>query len=109
MTAVELMPVTEFPGDSSWGYNPVFYMAPKWVYGRPAELKRLVDSGFSNYEALKAATSVNAAILGLDDRIGSLRQGRLADIVAVDGNPLESLTALQNIRMVFKEGAQVKL
>ena len=87
-------------GGSCMSYFGVFYRE---------ELKRLVDSGFSNYEALKAATSVNAAILGLDDRIGSLRQGRLADIVAVDGNPLESLTALQNIRMVFKEGAQVKL
>ncbi len=44
VNAIELMPVTEFPGDSSWGYNPVFYMAPKWVYGRPADLKALVDA-----------------------------------------------------------------
>jgi len=43
INAIELMPVSEFPGDSSWGYNPVFYMAPKWLYGRPAQLKRLVD------------------------------------------------------------------
>ena len=40
--AIELMPISEFPGDSSWGYNPVFYMAPKWIYGRPSELKALV-------------------------------------------------------------------
>ena len=33
------MPISEFPGNSSWGYNPVFYMAPKWLYGRPNELK----------------------------------------------------------------------
>ena len=44
VNAIELMPVTEFPGDSSWGYNPVFYMAPKWVYGRPKDLKALVDA-----------------------------------------------------------------
>jgi 1,4-alpha-glucan branching enzyme len=44
INAVELMPICEFPGDSSWGYNPVFYMAPKWLYGRPNELKRLVDA-----------------------------------------------------------------
>ena len=35
INAIELMPISEFPGDSSWGYNPVFYMAPKWLYGRP--------------------------------------------------------------------------
>lgn len=43
VNAIELMPVSEFPGNSSWGYNPVFYMAPKWLYGRPPQLKRLVD------------------------------------------------------------------
>lgn len=44
VNAIELMPITEFPGDSSWGYNPVFYMAPKWTYGRPSEFKALVDA-----------------------------------------------------------------
>lgn len=44
INAIELMPITEFPGDSSWGYNPVFYMAPKWIYGRPNELKALIDA-----------------------------------------------------------------
>ena len=43
VNAIELMPISEFPGDSSWGYNPVFYTAPKWLYGRPAQLKALVD------------------------------------------------------------------
>jgi pullulanase/glycogen debranching enzyme len=38
------MPVGEFPGDSSWGYNPVFYMAPKSVYGRPDEFRALIDA-----------------------------------------------------------------
>ncbi len=44
INAIELMPISEFPGDSSWGYNPVFYMAPKWLYGRPNALKTLVDA-----------------------------------------------------------------
>ncbi len=44
INAIELMPISEFPGDSSWGYNPVFYMAPKWIYGRPNALKALIDA-----------------------------------------------------------------
>lgn len=44
VNAIELMPISEFPGDSSWGYNPVFYMAPKHLYGRPADLKALIDA-----------------------------------------------------------------
>jgi 1,4-alpha-glucan branching enzyme len=43
VNAVELMPVQQFPGQSSWGYNPVFYFAPAQVYGTPEECKRLVD------------------------------------------------------------------
>ncbi len=44
VNAIELMPISEFPGDSSWGYNPVFYMAPKWIYGSPNSLKALIDA-----------------------------------------------------------------
>ncbi|MFH0953149.1 MAG: alpha-amylase family glycosyl hydrolase [Verrucomicrobiota bacterium] len=43
VTAVEPLPVTEFPGGWSWGYNPAFHYAPESAYGTPDELKRLVD------------------------------------------------------------------
>ena len=44
VNAVELMPIQAFPGESSWGYNPVFYFAPAEVYGTPDDFKRLVDA-----------------------------------------------------------------
>jgi 1,4-alpha-glucan branching enzyme len=44
VNAVELMPIQAFPGESSWGYNPVFYFAPAPAYGEPDELKALVDA-----------------------------------------------------------------
>ena len=44
INAVELMPITEFPGDSSWGYNPVFYFAPEHAYGTPTQLKTFVNA-----------------------------------------------------------------
>ncbi len=43
VNAIELMPIQAFPGESSWGYNPVFYFAPAAVYGTPDELRLLVD------------------------------------------------------------------
>jgi 1,4-alpha-glucan branching enzyme len=43
VNAIELMPVADFPGDISWGYNPRFPFAPEWAYGSPADLKRLID------------------------------------------------------------------
>ncbi len=44
INAIELMPVQQFPGESSWGYNPVFYFAPARSYGSPDDFKRLVDA-----------------------------------------------------------------
>ncbi len=44
INAVEIMPVTEFPGDSSWGYNPVFYFSPERAYGNPTQLKTFVNA-----------------------------------------------------------------
>ena len=44
VNAVELMPIQAFPGDSSWGYNPVFYFSPAQVYGSPEDLKAFVNA-----------------------------------------------------------------
>ncbi|MEZ4634307.1 MAG: alpha-amylase family glycosyl hydrolase [Caldilineaceae bacterium] len=44
INAIELMPVQQFPGESSWGYNPVFYFAPARSYGSPDDLMQLVDA-----------------------------------------------------------------
>ena len=44
INAVELMPITEFPGESSWGYNPVFYFSPESAYGKPEQLKAFVNA-----------------------------------------------------------------
>jgi 1,4-alpha-glucan branching enzyme len=44
VNAIELMPIQQFPGESSWGYNPVFYFAPARTYGTPYEFKELVNA-----------------------------------------------------------------
>jgi len=74
----------------------------------PEELKRMTSAGLTNYEVLKAATSVNAEIIGMSDRIGSISKGRIADLVAVEGNPLIDIDVMKNIKMIFKEGKEIK-
>jgi imidazolonepropionase-like amidohydrolase len=68
------------------------------------EPELMVDYGLPAVEALRAATSVNARILHLEDRVGSVAPGLLADLIAVSGNPLERISALQDVRFVMKGG-----
>ncbi|WP_439533061.1 amidohydrolase family protein [Polymorphobacter sp.] len=69
-----------------------------------AELKWFVKGGYSIPEALRAATMTNAKLLDMDDRLGSLEAGKLADILIVNGNPDQDLDALRQVDMVIKDG-----
>ena len=71
------------------------------------ELKLLVEAGLPNREALKAATVMPAVVFGLSDR-GSLEPGEhRADLVLLDGDPLEDITATRRIRKVWIQGIEV--
>jgi imidazolonepropionase-like amidohydrolase len=71
------------------------------------ELQCMVDAGMSPLQALQTATSWAAECLGIESDLGTIQPGKLADMVLVDGDPLENIAVLQDhqrIKLVFKEG-----
>lgn len=71
------------------------------------ELQALVESGFTTAEALASATSVAAKVLLPGERVGVIRAGARADLLLVEGDPLEDLTALERIVGVWRDGRAV--
>ncbi len=76
------------------------------------EIKLLVQSGFSPAQAIEAGTGIAARVLGVEKTLGSVEEGKLADLVMVTGNPLDDagiLAERQAIVLVMKGGKQVKV
>jgi imidazolonepropionase-like amidohydrolase len=80
------------------------------AHGRNAEeiVYRVETAGQSPMDAIVGTTSLAAASLGLDTSIGAIEAGMTADVIGVDGNPLEDIRALERVRFVMKEGRVYK-
>jgi len=83
--------------------EPVYTsLLPGFAYHR--ELLAMTYAGIPPAAVLKAATINGARALGVDDRLGSIEAGKLADLFVVRGNPLDDIKATRDIKFVFKDG-----
>jgi imidazolonepropionase-like amidohydrolase len=76
------------------------------VYAR--EFAVFVEAGISPMDSIQAGTRVAAELLGWDDRLGTIEVGKLADIIAVPGNPLDDISALERVSLVMIGGNLVR-
>ncbi|WP_174298145.1 metal-dependent hydrolase family protein [Sphingomonas bacterium] len=81
-----------------------------FAHGRNAREEELMVAwgGLAPARVLTIATAGNAAVLGLADRLGAIRPGLAADLVAVDGDPTRDIAALERVRLVMKGGEVVR-
>ena len=82
--------------------TPIGYLTPG--YSLHKELELLAEAGLSNLEVLKSATITPAEFFGLEDKMGTIEAGMLADLVILNQNPLESISNTQDIHLVIAKG-----
>jgi imidazolonepropionase-like amidohydrolase len=68
------------------------------------EVAWMVRDGMTPVQALTAATATDAAVVGMSKQLGGLHAGMLADVIAVAGDPTQKIDALQDVRLVIKNG-----
>ena len=81
-------------------------VAPHGENGK--EFGYMVEAGMPPLEAIRAATLYGATVMGVEDRLGTLEAGKLADIVAVEGDPVKDISAMTRVGFVMKDGAIYK-
>jgi imidazolonepropionase-like amidohydrolase len=64
----------------------------------------MVEAGMPAMAAIQSATALPAKFLGIDEQLGSVQVGKTADLVAVPGDPLADITAMQRLHFVMKDG-----
>lgn len=79
-------------------HGQVFGLAMHW------EMQLLAEGGMSAFEVLRAGTINGAKTLGLENQIGSIREGKLADLIVLDANPLESVRNTETVSMTMVNG-----
>jgi imidazolonepropionase-like amidohydrolase len=72
------------------------------------EFKLMVDLGMAPIDALRSATSTDAELLGIAQKIGTLEKGKIADIIAMPGDPTADIAATERVSFVMKEGRVVR-
>jgi imidazolonepropionase-like amidohydrolase len=73
-------------------------------FGDQRELELLVEAGFTPVEAIKIYTMNGAQFMGEQDRIGSIAQGKQADLILINGNPAANIADIEKVETVFKDG-----
>lgn len=71
------------------------------------EMKLMVDFGLNTLQAIQSGTSTAAEILDLEDTVGLIKEGYIADLLVIEGNGVEDITALKNVKEVYRDGEVV--
>jgi len=87
-------------------HSSITYAEHGWAFQREMEL--FAESGISNADIIVAATMQNARYFHIDDKLGSIEKGKIADLILIKGNPLADISAMKNVEQVMLNGVWVE-
>ena len=91
-------------GSQLSGEDPTGYGGVLAGFGDQRQTELLVEAGFTALEAIHIATQNGAEFLGEEARIGTLKAGKRADLVVINGDPSQRIADIENVELVFKDG-----
>ncbi len=104
-TKQNVLRFVEAGGNIALGDDFIEEESPWYRLGMPKlELQLLKEAGLTNMQIIIAATKNGAIVCGLDNEIGTIESGKRADLLLIEGNPLENIEYIYNVRMVIKDG-----
>jgi imidazolonepropionase-like amidohydrolase len=86
------------------GEDPTGYGGDLAGFGDQREAELLVEAGFTPLEALRIYSANGAQFLGESDRIGTLAQGKAANLIVIHGDPSKNISDIEKTEIVFKDG-----
>lgn len=86
------------------GEDPTGYGGVLAGFGDQRQTELLVEAGFTPLEAIHIATQNGAEFLGEADRIGTIKAGKRADLVVINGDPSQKIEDIENVELIFKDG-----
>jgi len=92
------------PYEKGWESASVDARAFPWTTDPGKEFSVLVQEGMTPSVAIQSATLQAAKLMHIDDKVGVVEPGKLADIVAVPGNPLDEISLMEKVDFVMKDG-----
>jgi imidazolonepropionase-like amidohydrolase len=109
VTADNLRGFLQSGGNVALGTDFAGYRNCEFDLGMPmTEIELMLEADMTPMQIIVAATNNGAHVCGLDDEIGTLEAGKIADILVVAGNPLEDMHALADVQMVIHNGVIIR-
>jgi imidazolonepropionase-like amidohydrolase len=90
------------------GTDAIYHLLKKLSGMYFEEIELFVKNGYTPMEAIVAATKIGAEVSDAADKLGTIEKGKIADLLVIEGDPLEDIRNLRNVKVIIQDGKIIK-